>query len=231
MRFTVVTLFIFGLALPSEGSSVAYQVNSVSPTLAVGESETDTINEVVTLADGGIYQIFGTFGSSNTSAGVFSASHDFQVTYEGNASGGLSGAESIVVDLFYSFADGGVSTGTFNRDLIGAFGGGIASTSTGSSCVNVTLGCTGTLTPPGSFSSTSSFQLLSSAGAYSFEPGFSSNFGAGSAVGSYIVWGQTAALTTPPVNSTPEPGSISMMAIGILAACARKCLGRKVSRA
>lgn len=218
----LVILSFICLPLASYASYFGLGINSVCisgtcPATAqpVGGTETDPINSVITLANGDIFQVFGTFGASNASGGGFSTNHDFQVTYEGNPTGGLSGADTINVMLYYAFASGGSSSANFNRDVIGAFSPGVASSSTASSCVNGTLGCTGTLTPPGSFNSTSSFALSSSGGVYTFDPSFISNFGAGSAPGSYVVWGQTTSLNPP--APTPEPAGIGLGMMGVLA--------------
>lgn len=40
---------------------------------------------------------------------------------------------------------------------------------------------------------------------------FVNNFGAGSPVGSFIVWGQTTAIVPP----TPEPASVGLLALGL----------------
>jgi hypothetical protein len=129
------------------------------------------------------------------------------VAYEGNATGGPSAADTITVEAFYGFQTT-VSAVTFDRSLLGAFGPTIAPSSSASSCVNGTLSCLGPVTPPGSFDPTTSFPLSSSGGVFTFEPVFTNNFGAGSAAGSYIVWGQTTALV-------PEPSSLALFALGL----------------
>jgi hypothetical protein len=219
-------ILLAAIGLRAEASALGVTINGTcafgscpATVLGVGNSETDSFDNTITLANGDMFQVFGTFGGMNPAAGDFSTSHDFQVVYEGNVTGGSSGNDTVDVTLLYLFASGGSSSATFDRDVIGAFGPGVASSSSASSCVDLTFGCTGTLTPPGSFNSSSSFGLDSSGGNFTFTADFVSNFGAGSAVGSYVVWGQTAALPVP----TPEPASVGSVGLGLLVAiCVRR---------
>jgi hypothetical protein len=73
------------------------------------------------------------------------------------------------------------------------------------------MGCLGPVTPPGSLDPTTSFDLTSAGSAFVFDPAFTNNFGAGSPVGSYIVWGQTTAITPP----APEPAFLILLALGL----------------
>ncbi len=180
--------------------------------LGFNSSATLPLDFTVTLSDGDVYLINGSFdGTNNSNGGGFSTNHAFQVTYEGNANGGLSAADTVTVQAYYAFQTT-VETVTFDRSLIGAFGPSIAASSSASSCVNGSLGCLGPVTPPGAFSPTTSFSLSSTSGVFMFDPAFTNNFGAGSPVGSYIVWGQTTALPPP---SVPEPASLALLAVGL----------------
>jgi len=176
------------------------------------------VNFRVTLADGDEYIINGTFTGSNDGTGAgFLANHDFRVTYAGNANGGPSAADTLVVEGFYSFQTtlAGVVEG---RGVIGSFGPTIAASSSGSSCVNGAVACLGPFTPPGSFEQFSAaFTVNSTGGAFAWDPTWTSNFGAGSAVGSYILWGQTTAAPTLPVpTSTPEPASAGLIGLSLV---------------
>jgi hypothetical protein len=52
--------------------------------------------------------------------------------------------------------------------------------------------------------------MSSTVGAFVYAPAFTSNFGVGSPVGSYIVYASTA--LPPP---TPEPASLALLALGL----------------
>src|ERR1035438_6620355 len=182
--------------------------------LGFNSTETLPLNSSITLPNGDMYQVFGSFNGTNNSNGAgFSTGHTFEVAYEGNATGGPSAADTITVEAFYGFQTT-VSPVTFDRGLLGAFGPTIAPSSSASSCVNGTLSCLGPVSPPGSFDPTTSFPLSSSGGVFTFDPVFTNNFGAGSALGSYIVWGQTTAITPPP-PTVPEPRSLALLALGL----------------
>lgn len=226
VRQSSVRLSLIGLAflVPTLGLNADTLGVVVNGTCAAGScpaaviplnsSDTLSVDYTLTLADGDMYLIDGSFGDSNGNGGSFSTNHLFQVTYEGNATGGPSAADTITVEAYYLF-QATVGSVTFSRDLIGAFGPTIASSSSASSCVDGVLGCFGPLTPPGSFDQADSFVLDSSNGTLLFDPAFISNFGAGSAVDSYIVWGQTEELPPPP-PTTPEPASMGVLALGLL---------------
>jgi hypothetical protein len=181
--------------------------------LALNSSGALSVDFSVTLPDGDEYLINGSFSGADTDNGDgFSANHLFQITYEGNATGGPSAADTITVEAFYGF-DTTLASVDASRDVLGAFGPTIAASSSASSCLNGTLGCVGPLKPPASFDvGTSGFVLDASAGTFLWDPTYTNNFGAGSPVGSYIVWGQTAALPPPPA---PEPASFVMLALGL----------------
>jgi hypothetical protein len=156
---------------------------------------------------------------STVTYGSFSTNHVFEVIYEGNVTGGVSAADTLTVQASYAFQTT-ASTAFFDRELIGAFGPTIANSSSASSCVNGVLGCLGPVNPPGPFGPTTSFSVSSSGGAFVFDPAFVNNFGAGSAVGSYIVWGQTTPL--PPPTAAPEPASRFLLALGLGGIIARR---------
>jgi hypothetical protein len=219
-RLMRVALPFFALAIALNADSIGVAADGTCgagscPAVALpfNSSATLPVDFFVTLANGDTYLIDGSFSSSNgTNGGTFTASHLFQITYEGNATGGVSAADTVTVDAFFSF-EASVSTTTAERDVIGAFSPTIAASSSASSCLNVVLGCAGPFDAPGSFDqSTSAFTLVSSGGAFEWDPSYTNNFGAGSAVGSYIVWGQTTALPPP---SVPEPASLWLLVLGL----------------
>jgi len=189
--------------------------------IPIGVQDTVSFDYNLTLADGDNYLIYGSFTEDNTS-GAQSNTYAFQVVYEGNANGGTSLADTITVQRDAAFQSSAISE-DFNTSLVGAFGGGISSTSSASSCFDATLGCLGPVSPPGSFSQSTTFPLTSSGGAFLDNKTFVNSFGAGSPVGSYIVWGQTTPLTEPTVS--PEPSALGYFGVAIAGLLVRKLLG------
>jgi hypothetical protein len=218
MRLVVLFLF-FVLAATLSANTIGVAVNGTCEAgscppqqFPFSSSNTLSVDSTVTLADGDMYLIDGSFtGSNDSDGGSLANGYLFQVTYEGNGTAGASAADTVTVEAQYAFQTTSGS-GSFFEGLLGAFGPTIARSSSASSCVNGTLGCLGPVSPPGSFDlAGTSFPLNSTGGSFIFNPAFTSNFGAGSPVGSYIVWGQTAALPTP----TPEPASLALLALGL----------------
>jgi hypothetical protein len=209
-------LFAFAAAL--NASSIGLEVNGTCeggtcpPTpLPFNSSGTLPFDLTVTLPDGDIYLIDGSFSTGNNGDGSsLTAGYIFQVTYEGNAGGGPSAADTITVerDLAYETSLSSLNTLT---TLMGAFSPGIAASSAASSCING-ANCIGPVNPPGSFDENSgTFSLSATNGVWVFDKTFVNDFGAGSPVGSYIVWGQTTAIPA----STPEPASLGLLALGL----------------
>jgi hypothetical protein len=218
-RHYIARCFVFlVLAGALNASSIGVAVNGACenascppPALGFNSTASVSVDVTFTLPDGDMYLVDGSFGATNNSnGGGFATSHQFQVTYEGNATGGVSAADTITVEADYLFQTT-VGTVTFSRALLGAFGPSIAASSSASSCVDGSLGCLGPVTPPGTFEPTTSFDLTSAGGVFVFDAAFTNNFGAGSPVGSYIVWGQTTPVSPP----TPEPASLILLVFGL----------------
>jgi hypothetical protein len=227
---SVACTFLFAVTVAAYADTIGVSVNGTceagscpaSP-LSFNSMDNLLVNFTFTLPDGDTYLIDGSFsGTNNADGSGITVSHLFQVTYEGNATGGPSAADTISVELFDAF-QAAVGSVVLDRDLIGAFSPTIAASSSASSCVNGTLGCLGPVSPPGSFDLTTSFSLSSAGGAFTDDPTFTSNFGAGSPVGSYIVWGQDTPLPSP----VPEPATFGLLALGLIAVRARSSKAAK----
>ena len=153
-----------------------------------------------TLSNGDKYQISGlAWGSSNSNGGYLPGSTLFQVTYEGNATGGASAADTVTVEWPWG-AQTGYGYGYFGYNLTGAFSPDIAASSSATGCLNGTPNCQGPFTPPGSFNNgTETYTLDASGGAFTFEPSWTCNFGAGSPVGSSVVFGYSQTALPPTI--------------------------------
>jgi hypothetical protein len=215
MPFVGCVLFL-ALAATLSASSIGIVVGSTCEAgtcppsaLAFGSSETLPVDFTITLPDSDTYSIDGSFTDTINSTGSrFSLDYPFQITYEGNATGGSSAADTVTVLADYAF-QAAYSTASATSDLIGAFGPTIAASSSASDCVNGAH-CLGPTEPPGSFDLTNNFSLSATGDEFIWDFALTSDFGAGSPVGSYIVWGQTTSITSP----TPEPAYLGLLAVG-----------------
>jgi hypothetical protein len=168
-------------------------------------------NYTLTLGNGDIYQIDGTFSNSNNGDGTYVLANEVvQVTYEGNGMGGASAADTVTVKSFNAYQTV-LDSGTFGAFLYGTCDSTIAAGSSASTCVNDVLGCLGPASSPGVFDFSTSFDMNSNSGVFNYDPSFISNFAAGSPVGSFVLFGAT----------TPEPGSLSLIAGGLAIAIFR----------
>jgi hypothetical protein len=160
-----------------------------------------------TLPNGDKYLINGSWTAENNSNGSnlgFEAI--YQVTYEGNAAGGASAADTITVDWYSAFQTQYSLIGLtlyFN----GAFSHNVSPSSSVAECINGPGSCAGPVMPPGSFYQTPYYSQNSINGVWSVDATYTFNFGADSPVGSYIVIGQTTALRPPQISSfSPSSG-------------------------
>jgi uncharacterized protein (TIGR03437 family) len=154
------------------------------------------VSSTVTLSNGDMYSLTGATTASNDSNGQdIVGDYQFEVTYLGGAKGGASQADTVTVDLFVAYQTT-FSVVNFGAALSGTFGPTLASSSSVKEC---TIGlCTSSVSPPGAFSQILPISLNASGGAYSFDFTYISQFGAGSPVGSFILF------SFPPVPTTPS---------------------------
>jgi hypothetical protein len=218
MKAQLILGLVMATSIPfAYGDSMGVAVNGTCeagscPATEIPFNSTDTLPFDFTfgLPDGDSYLVYGSFTGTNNSDGEGSNVYAFEVVYEGNAVGGPSAADTITVqrDAALQASLGSVD---FFTSLVGAFSAGIAASSSVSSCFDGSFGCLGPAVPPRSFDENSSpFPVVNTAGVFEDDKTFTNNFGAGSPVGSYIVWGQTTAL--PPA---PEPASFVLLVLGL----------------
>lgn len=222
MRQSLISFALLAFAASLTAAPIGVTVDSTCiagscppSVLPIGANDTQNFDYTLTLPDSDVYRVYGYFDAANSSGVLAGAvNHDFEVLYEGNSHGGASASDSITVDGLYALATG-YSSESIYRNIVGAFGGDIGAASSGSTCLaGGKLGCAD-LHAPGPFDvATSTFTVYSSSGVFDYDVYFTSNFAAGSPVGSYVVWGQTDSIT-PPAPTAPEPGSTALMALGL----------------
>jgi IPT/TIG domain-containing protein len=162
-----------------------------------------------TLANGDTYLVTGSSTESNNGDGSnLPVNTFFQVTYQGNQSGGASAADTFTFDWYNAFQTLSGGSGNFGWSLEGVFGPTISATSSVSDCVNGST-CAGPVAPPGSFNIGFSDTENSANNAFAFDFSWSVTFGAGSPAGSYIFLGpgtlppQATIASFSPASGTP----------------------------
>ncbi|HEY1754004.1 MAG TPA: hypothetical protein VGG72_01315 [Bryobacteraceae bacterium] len=223
MRLSACSLFL-AFAVVLDAGDLGIAVNGVCEAgicpgtpVPFNTSETLPFDFSLTLPNGDMYRIYGSTTTNNNSDGAGSSdSYDFQVTYEGNASGALpSSADTIVVQRYVT-VEASASSGSFDTSLIAAFSSGIASSSSVTTCALSSGVCLGPADPPASVDEVSAaFNKTNIGGTFDENKTFVSNFGAGSPAGSYIVWGQDTAIS-PPALSAPALISPANGSVGVL---------------
>jgi len=109
MRLCIVCFVFLAAAFALTASDIGVTVNGMCeagscPAVGIPFGSTDTlsVDSIFTLPDGDMYLIDGSFtGSNNGNGSGFSTGHQFQVTYEGNATGGPSAADDVAVEAYY----------------------------------------------------------------------------------------------------------------------------------
>jgi hypothetical protein len=128
MRPGVLCLVLFALAGALNARSIGVAVNGVCeggscPAVALPFNSTGalSVDFTITLSDGDMYLIDGSFTDTNNGDGsAVTLNHLFQVTYQGNATGGASLADSVTVQVD-SASQTALGSGSFNSTLLGAF--------------------------------------------------------------------------------------------------------------
>jgi hypothetical protein len=179
--------------------------------LPYNTANTLAVIHTLTLSNGDQYFINGTsWGSNNCCGSYVPFGPLFQITYEGNASGSASAADTITVDWYGAFQVDEYNYCNCGFDLAGAFGPGMASTSSVTGCLNGSPNCQGPEIPPGSFNyGAATYVIDVTDGAYYFDVSYTFKVGAGSAIGSYVVINQDTPLLAPTVTSfSPKSGKV-----------------------
>jgi uncharacterized protein (TIGR03437 family) len=187
--------------------------------LSTGASATLPVATSVTLANGDIYSITGVFASHN----IFVApvppldfvTTNIEVVYVGNAGNSPSQADSLTLDLLASYdtALGSIFT---TLSLNGSFGPTVASSSSVELCVVGKAFCTDKASPPGAFFPVVETSQATLNGEFLEDLKYAVYFGAGSAVGSYILINDTplSLPTISGVNSASGYGGLPNTAAG-----------------
>jgi hypothetical protein len=169
------------------------------------------------LPNGDKYLVNGTGWGSNNCCGTYVPFGAlFQITYEGNSLGSPSAADTITIDWYGAFLVDQFSYCNCTFNLAGAFGPGMAASSSVTGCLNGAPNCQGPEIPPGSFNHGAVTYVVNViGGTYHFDVSYTFKFGAGSAVGSYVVINQDTPLLAPTVTSfSPNNGKVgSIMTI------------------
>jgi uncharacterized protein (TIGR03437 family) len=210
LRLAIAATLPIALAHAVYPASIGFQVNSncaagscPAQPLAAGSTASLPFSATTTLSNGDTYSVVGTFNTSDSASGAtFSLTYSIVITYLGNGNGGVSQADIVTIDAFSAFQSS-LGTGNFSQALVGAFSPNVSSASSAQVCAAGV--CLGPVTPPGTFSQTGgSYSLAASNGAFSFDNTFNTHFGAGSPVGSYVVY------------NFPAPGPPSVLVNGVV---------------
>jgi len=189
----LLAIALFGAA--AYAANIGFQVDGKCldgscPSQPLGYSSTASLPlaNTVTLANGDVYSVTGTLSCANNSDGsLVNVYYLLQVIYRGNANTAApSQADTLTMDLISAFQTG-ASSGNFVEILEGTFGPTIAASSSAQICTVGNI-CTPTPKPPGSFDVEASFPEPPTNGAFYFDFTTTAVFGAGSPVGSYILF-------------------------------------------
>lgn len=198
-------------------------------TLSEGSSLSSPFSFLYTSADSDEYRLTGTVGATNSSNpdGV-NTSFSLAVTYLGNNSGTVSGADTLVVDFLQNFQTP-YSTGTNNtghESFQGTFAGPVSISSSAELQIfsngGTAMALLGPFFPPNSFSASSMNQPFAEGPLTSNDVRNTLLFGAGSGVG--------ASISLNPTTPEPSTGFLMFGGVFLLLCCGARFVKASASR-
>jgi uncharacterized protein (TIGR03437 family) len=211
LRSISTTFFALVLGVSAAGAAnIGFEVNGncmagscPAQPLDPGPSVTLPVSTSVTLANGDIYSITGSFISHDIFiAGVNFLTVEFEAVYVGNGSGAASQADTLTLDLLTAYQTN-IST-SVQASMNGHFGPTVASSSSVQLCIEPS--CTSTARPPGAFRPSFAYGVSASNSVLSLDFIYTVHFGAGSPAGAYIVFNDEP-LSLPVISDMISAGA------------------------
>jgi hypothetical protein len=222
-RLVLASTFLLGVStLNSSASAEAIRVNSTceigdcpSPgVLAIGTSLSTPFDFTYTFGNTDAYRLQGNLSTTNQPTTFLLEITDFEVTYEGNASGSASSTDVLASD-FLQGIDSAQAYGAGFESIGGVFGPGLGSASSASGQVSFagnSLPILGPFTPPPAlFSGLYQGPITIPRGNILLDYQYTLTFGSGSEIGASI-----EVNPTQPAGVTPEPATWTLLGSGLL---------------